>query len=670
MNIVDEFELLQPFKLDSYQRQACEIIVEQNNGILTSMPTGCGKTVVAEFAIWLANRSGNRAIFTNPLKALSTEKLDEWHDKYPDWKVVRDTSDDGHKRSKEYYRDYTVLVTTNERLESILRKRKWINIIFPRVSFVIYDEVHLLGSKGRGSSVEATIIAITLMKKHNILGDVKFVGLSATLPNSGKFGEWWQVPVLLVPPEDRPVPLYHHYEFPTYETTTARRTDDKVNQVFDLMEQYPDQNFLIFVSSRKRCTKIGWDIANSVKSMPRPAWKYLGEHDALLSDMFKRGVAWHNAGLSEEQRKLVEDRFRNGKIKILVATTTLAQGINLPARRVIIFDLARWDGMLSRSDMLEHYEIQQQAGRAGRRSFDTQGDAHYLGTQAELQVAMDSVNNPYDMISVLSEKLDDKILALYVSEVAKSRDDVLDIINGSFGATQGVVNSESIIDTINFLNDNGFTREYANNKIYPTRIGELTSARYLLPRSVIAVHNSFDNLVDKHDTINHANGFHLRDVLVSALKVPEILNGIYYDEGMDHALVHAVIDYLYGNDDSNFEIIKLVHYSDNMEVMMDNTMQLYKLIGIAYGTFFKNQGVRHYTLGSENKARFLIIQWLDNARMISSLYEKTKGIRTIVFSKLVNSIKNGRPFKMVEKEIPIEEISNLDDMFDRIISDQ
>ena len=669
--LIDEFEALQPYKLDDYQRESARIIVNELRGILTAFPTGAGKTIVAEFSIWLAKKLGKRAIFTNPLKALSNEKMDEWREKYKDWEVVRDTGDvDRSKKTEQYYKNFTVLITTNERLESILRKKKWINIVFPNVLFVIFDEIHLLGSKGRGSSVEATIIAIKLMREKNIIEDVKFIGLSATLPNSGEFGEWLGTPQLVLPPEMRPVPLFHQYETPTYETTTVRRTTDKMEQVHDFIEKHDTENFLIFVSSRRRCLEIGWSVANEIKKMSRPQWQYRGDDETLMKHLMARGVAWHNAGLSEEKRKFVENSFKGGKIRVLIATPTLSQGMNLPARRVIMFDLARWNGLLSRHDDLEHYEIQQQAGRAGRRGYDDRGDTHYLGTEHELSVAEESVENPYNMYSVLHEKLDDKILALYVSEVAKSKEDVLNIINNSFGALQGSVTPEMVKTTIDFLNQRGFSKEYANNKVYPTKLGKSISARYLLPRSVLAVHESFDKLIEKTPVLDPSNGFHLRDTLVSILKVPEILEGINYHDEMDEELVNATINMLYEKDEHNFETIILPHYTPEGVVMVDDTMALYKLIGVAYGSYFKKQKVRHYTIGSESEARFLITQWIENARMITGFYDTTNDIKKQVFNKILNSIKNGKPLKIVKDQMSLGNESDLDSMFDNLVADQ
>jgi len=468
-----------PFKPDDYQAEAIDIIDNLDSGenFLATLPTGSGKTLIAEYAIWLAFSTGKRSIYTNPLKALSTEKLNEWGENYlSPLTVMRDTSDDIANRTEENYERFDTLITTNERLNSILRKKKQVELVFKDVEYVVIDEVHLLGSKGRGTTLEYIIMVLQELMPH-----IKIIGLSATLPNYLEFAEWLKAKYVYLPAEKRPVPLEHCY---TEEVETegwngrkrpqAQITNDKIIVLQNLIRKHPNEQFLVFVSSRLRTEQL----ARRVAGIPD---NIIPE----LKDLVKRGAAYHHAGLDEEQRALVEKKFIKGQIKYLFATPTLAQGVNLPAKNVVMFDLKRWSIFTSSHQFIEHYEVGQMAGRAGRRGFDTFGRCFYLGSEDEQYYAKESVENPRPMESRIYESIDDHILALRVSGLVHNQHEIESIFQKSFLHFQRPESDFLIPEEIEFLLKHKFLgrSQHDPNILVPTMYGNLTSKFYVKPRT-------------------------------------------------------------------------------------------------------------------------------------------------------------------------------------------
>lgn len=551
------------FSPDDYQIEAMDIIdiLSKDENMLVTLPTGSGKTLIAEYAIWKAFKGGKRTIYTNPLKALSTEKLNEWESNYlSDLVVMRDTSDDIGDRTEENYGRFDVLITTNERLNSILRKKKQIELVFKDVEYVVIDEIHLLGSKGRGTTLEYIIIVLQEIMPH-----IKIIGLSATLPNYQQFAGWLNAKTVYLPPEERPVPLEHIYTSPVEYGSSYQMSQHKLDIVKNITRKYNKDQFLVFMSSRLRtegsCKQmLGIDLKKQVD----------------IKQILQSNVAYHHAGLDKDERATVEKRFMNGKIRILFATPTLAQGINLPVKAVILFDLSRWSIFIGDHELIEHYEVGQMNGRAGRRGFDKLGQCFYLGTEEEIEHAIKSVENPSDMNSRIYESLDEHILALRVSDVVSTQHDIENIFKRSFLSYQIPESSFLIPDEVNFLLKHNFLQKSQSRggELFPTRFGSLTSKFYVKPRTVNEI---YQNVIS-----NQSSQMSEIDIIKSFLRAGEFLLRIRVGD-RDQGYIMAGRDVLGLDPFENPKIdVTIYNPNENKYETMDLGNSYVKAIGLIF----------------------------------------------------------------------------------------
>ena len=372
--------------------------------LMLTIPTASGKSLVAHLTI--AHRLKNdlinqKAIYVVPLKALASEKYDELKEvaDVVGLKVALAIGDrSGEINSIE---DSDILVCTSERLDSLLRNKS--NLI-SNIGIIVSDEFHLLHDHSRGPTLEVLISRIRHKKP-----DTQIIALSATVGNSKELAKW--LGAELIQSEWRPVSL--HSGTLTELQVKVHRIDGKGDEkwpeprIIDgkkekILEAALDDTIanngqlLIFVNSRKSSQKeareLSKHILNRVKNEPNfdNGDKFVNLNNISesinqnenssplgkkLSNSIKGGIAFHHAGLSNHQRKKIEELFKSGDLFCIVATPTLAQGVNLPARRVIIRDVKRWSTAASRNMPMPIMEIKQMLGRAGRPKYDKRGDA-------------------------------------------------------------------------------------------------------------------------------------------------------------------------------------------------------------------------------------------------------------------------------------------------------
>jgi helicase len=511
-----------PFKPDDYQLESFRKINENESkdNFLIVLPTGAGKTLVAEYIIWLSKKNKKRVIYTNPLKALSTEKLDEWNKNHlKHCKIVRDTSDDIKNRTDENYQSFDCLITTNERLNSILRKKILCDMVFKNVEYLIVDEIHLLGSVGRGSTLEFIIMVIRQTNP-----EIKIVGLSATLPNYKEFSNWLNSELVYLPPDKRPVPLEHYLESPIdlhfgniKPMNTKEKTTRKTIQLIHITDKHIGEQFLIFVSSRLRA-----------KQLAERFFKRKGiikSKEITLEDLIPVGVAYHHAGLENIDRNKVEEYFKKGVIKLLFCTPTLAQGVNLPVKNVVLFDISRFNILAGGHQLIYSYEIGQMSGRAGRRGYDNFGRCYYLGTNKEIEHVKESIYNPKPLHSRLYESMDEQILALNVINLANTPSSINELFKKSFLYYQNKNMLKQVPLEVRFLLENDFLKIKSDLRVsYPTKYGSLTSKLYIKPRTSTEILNNIKKLphnkkLTELDIIKCflCNGEYLHSIRVSEL---------------------------------------------------------------------------------------------------------------------------------------------------------
>ena len=398
-----------PFELDDFQIQACHAL-EQGKGVLVAAPTGAGKTIVGEFAVDLVINSTGKCFYTTPIKALSNQKYSELCQKYGEDRIGLLTGDVSNNSEAQ------IVVMTTEVLRNMIYSNS------PTISdlrYVVMDEVHYLADKFRGAVWEEILIHLSEA--------VQVISLSATVSNAEEFGEWLQTvrgETEVIVSENRPVPLYQHVLFGNrlldlfgenlkLNPELTRLERDTYRQVKsnwrdkpkgpkplsrpEIIEKLDRESLLpaiTFIFSRnncdaavRQCLSAGLKLTNTeerseIRRVISRNIKNLAEEDLLVlgyyewADALERGIAAHHAGLLPAFKVTVEELFQRGFVKAVFATETLALGINMPARTVVLEKLSKWNG--EGHVAISPGEYTQLTGRAGRRGIDIEGNAVIL----------------------------------------------------------------------------------------------------------------------------------------------------------------------------------------------------------------------------------------------------------------------------------------------------
>lgn len=401
-------DTLFPFKLDPFQVDAIEAL-NQGQSVIVCAPTGSGKTLVGEYAIYRALHEQKRVFYTTPLKALSNQKLRDFREQFGYEKVGLLTGDISINR------DAPVLVMTTEIFRNMLYGTTMgkVGEAVQGVQTVVLDECHYMNDRQRGTVWEESIIYCP--------PEIQLVGLSATVANGDQLNDWISKihgPSQLIYSDFRPVPLTIHFAtgkgiFPLLnEKKTAlhgrlkrhrkppRRQKGQKKRpltastgfIVTQLQQKDMLPAIFFIFSRKGCDK-SVDSVNNL-SLVTPAESRALKHridDFLAANPeaaragqvgpLYRGIAAHHAGLLPAWKGLVEELFQAGLIKVVFATETLAAGINMPARTTVISSLSKRTDSGHR--LLHASEFLQMAGRAGRRGMDDEGHVVTVETPFE-----------------------------------------------------------------------------------------------------------------------------------------------------------------------------------------------------------------------------------------------------------------------------------------------
>jgi helicase len=383
-------ELVQFFKekgiaeLYPPQEQAILAGLLEGKSLVVSSPTASGKTLLALMAAYMkAKEQRRKVVYLAPLRALASEKYAEFSE-FRRFGISTAISTGDFDSSGDFLGRSDIIVLTNERFDSVMRHRvPWINT----VGLFIADEVHLAGNDSRGPTLE-----MILTKALHLGLDAQLLALSATISNAKTLAEWLHaVPVEL---DWRPVPLREG----VYDYGRIVFTDGEERQVprstygapIDVaMETVKGGGqSLIFAGTRRRAVSLATRAAeltqrglttDEKKALSEASRRILtsGEETSLsrlLAEVVAKGSAFHHAGLEAEHRRIVEDYYRARAIKLLSATPTLSAGVNLPARRVVVADMTRYDAERGGNAEISVLEYRQMAGRAGRPQYDDHGE--------------------------------------------------------------------------------------------------------------------------------------------------------------------------------------------------------------------------------------------------------------------------------------------------------
>ncbi|HTU04488.1 MAG TPA: DEAD/DEAH box helicase, partial [Trebonia sp.] len=415
------FRELYDFDFDPFQVAACGALTA-GDGVLVAAPTGSGKTVVGEYAVHLALQQGRKCFYTTPIKALSNQKYNDLVRRYDADTVGLLTGDNSVNGNAP------VVVMTTEVLRNMLYAG---SPALRGLGYVVLDEVHYLADRARGAVWEEVII--------HLPESVRVVALSATVSNAEEFGDWLsQVRgggptgggTAVIVDEHRPVPLWQHmlagrhlYDLFTDDehhqvnpelTRIARRDSYRAPasrpgrggnrgrrpqppyrpDIIDRLDAAGLLPAITFIFSRAGCDEavqqclaaglrlttpdeaahIETVAAQRTADIPDEDLAVLGYHDWVTG--LRRGITAHHAGMLPAFKEVVEELFAAGLVRAVFATETLALGVNMPARTVVIERLDKWNGEAHVA--LTPGEYTQLTGRAGRRGIDVEGHAVVL----------------------------------------------------------------------------------------------------------------------------------------------------------------------------------------------------------------------------------------------------------------------------------------------------
>lgn len=359
------------------QTQCFHALYHQQHSLIISAPTGSGKTLLAELAMWQvlfgpATSERAQVVYIAPMKALVSERIADWRAKFQFWnkRVVELTGDSSATQFQ--LRGADLIVATPEKFEVCTRFYHSDPAHFMHtVRLVVFDEIHLLGEE-RGASLEAIVSRLKRVQKRT---PVRMVGLSATLANPGDVQTWFggEAVVYNFRPAVRPVPLEVHIAgFPGSHYCPRMASMNK--PIFHAIQQHSaNKPVLVFVASRRQTRLTAIDLISLCAASDEPRRflhaedvDYDSIQDEALRHCVQFGIALHHAGLSKSDRERAELLFASGACQVLVATATLAWGVNLPSHLVVIKGTEYFDAKSRSYSPFPVSDVLQMMGRAGR----------------------------------------------------------------------------------------------------------------------------------------------------------------------------------------------------------------------------------------------------------------------------------------------------------------
>jgi len=378
------------FSFRNIQKEAIQKGLFFRKSFLISAPSGSGKTLIGELCAihGILNKFGKCAYLV-PFKALASEKYYSFKHDYERFGIKVELSIGDQGPEEEIIRNADLIITTYEKMDSLLRNfhdKPWIS----EISTIIIDEIHVISESDRGPRLESLIVRL-----NEFLTNPQVIGLSATIANPEFFNKWLTSlgsTTELIKSDERPVPLYYHIDITKNKDSTIKKI---VNETLAKEGQV-----LIFVNKRRLTQMLAKNLnlvvskhlSNQEKIECKKIEQKLGNIRGGITDLkkvIKNGVAFHHAGMLSNERKVVEESFRKRLLKVIICTTTLSAGINLPARVVVLRDFKKYSTSGRNVRNFEQFhedsdgfsfflpfsgnEVFQMLGRAGRPGLDAEG---------------------------------------------------------------------------------------------------------------------------------------------------------------------------------------------------------------------------------------------------------------------------------------------------------
>ncbi len=481
------------------QEMAVRAGLLEGANLVVMAPTASGKTLMAVLAAAAQlTCKGGKVLYLTPLRSLASEKFEELSDIFGElgYKVALSVGD--YDSSDEWLERYDLIVTTNEKADSLIRHgASWLR----RATLVVADEIHMVGEASRGPTLE-----LLLSRLKRILPEAQFLGLSATISNLKEIAEWLDAKPVAC--NWRPVVLKEGVYYDgaiEFADGTSREVERRHNDaLLDLVDDTLGEGgqALVFTFRRRSAitaaTRLAAITERALSRNERAKLKALCDQllsreknvvSEKLAVLLSKGAAFHHAGLSNFARKIVEDAFRGNLVKVVVATPTLAAGVNLPARRVIIADRHKYNVELGVHEEISVMEYKQMAGRAGRPKYDKVGEAVLVArTLDEAEYLMEEYvkASPERITSKLSSEraLRSQVLAEIASGLSNTMSELHETLSRSLYAKQydGRHLTKLAENVVRELAAEGFI-EVRGESLRATSLGRRVSELYLDPRT-------------------------------------------------------------------------------------------------------------------------------------------------------------------------------------------
>ena len=509
-------------KLYPPQNDAIKAGLLKGKSVLVSAPTASGKTLIATLAIisYLSKNKG-KVIYLSPLRALAAEKFLEFKklEKISIGNKIKvGISTGDYENIEKKLEKNNVLILTNEKMDSIIRHgAEWID----EIGLVISDEIHLIGDDSRGPTLE---MILTQLKEQEHKPQI--LGLSATITNSNEIANW--LGCELVDNEWRPVPLSEGVYDGGMVTMSDGTTFEVANTIrgtpIDLGVQCVQEGgqSLIFAETRMRSKSLATKAVEVIEQLlekkeldelEKISKKILTNNEQTdlvktLAILVKKGVAFHHAGLNQTCRQIIETEFRKGTIKLLSSTPTLAAGVNLPARRVVISNINRYNAKIGANRPISVLEYKQLCGRAGRPQYDKYGESIVVGNgngEEILEHYIKGEPEPIESKITEDKSLRTHILSVIVTHPGIKKEEILNFFLQTLGGLQ------SRKPTIKFGID--IALRFLSSEILiikkgeryaATEFGKKTSMLYIDPLTATHFRDSIENVSKKR---KHIFGF-------------------------------------------------------------------------------------------------------------------------------------------------------------------
>ncbi|KAK8090893.1 Sec63 Brl domain-containing protein [Apiospora phragmitis] len=506
------------------QTQIFHTLYHTPANVLLGSPTGSGKTTAAELAMWWAFREkpGSKVVYIAPMKALVRERVKDWGERLArplGLKLVELTGD--NTPDTRTIKDADIIVTTPEKWDGI--SRSWQTRGYVRqVSLVIIDEIHLLAGD-RGPILEIIVSRMNYIAE-STKNSVRLLGMSTACANASDLGNWLGVKEGLFNFRHsvRPVPLELYIDgFPEVRGFCPLMQSMNRPTFLAVKTHSPDKPVIVFVPSRRQTRLTAKDLINycGMEDNPR-RFLHMDEEDLQLNlsrvkdealkEAISFGIGLHHAGLVETDRQLSEELFLNNKIQILVATSTLAWGVNLPAHLVVVKGTQFYDAKIEGYKDMDLTDVLQMLGRAGRPQFDNSGVARIFTKDAKKDFYKHFLHTGFPVESSLHTVLDNHLCAEVSAETIVTKQDALDYLTWTFFfrrlhknpsyyglevsaeehntiAAQQMANDfmiEMVNNSLDQLAESKCVEVFPNGDVDPTPLGKIMSYYYLSHKTI------------------------------------------------------------------------------------------------------------------------------------------------------------------------------------------